>query len=130
MKKHKNNLIILLIFLIPIIGYLVVNQLHNKGINLTFSNNPKVIDFSSKYCLECQELKAVLDPLEEKYKGKIDFIKIDIATKDKESQKLIKKYNVKVVPTLVFINKKKEEKIFNGYMDTKTLDNHLRGIIN
>lgn len=130
MKKPNNNLVILLIFLIPVIGYLFMGQIKNNSVNLTNSNKPKVIDFSSKYCLECQDLKKVLDPLEEKYKEKIDFIKIDIATKDKMSKQLIKKYNVKVVPTLVLINKKKEEKVFNGYMDEKTLDKHLRGIIN
>lgn len=129
-KLNKNSLIILFVFLIPIVSYLVLNQSNNKKIDFSSSNKPQVIDFSSKYCLECQDLKKVLNPLEEKYKDKIDFIKIDIATKDKQSQLLVKKYNVKVVPTLVFIDKKKHEEIINGYMDEKTLEKHLRGIIN
>ncbi|MEI7474329.1 MAG: thioredoxin family protein [bacterium] len=128
MKKETNNLIILFIFLLPLLIYFGLYQVRNKGINFISSNHPKVIDFSSKYCLECEDLDKVLTPLEKKYEGKIDFIKIDITSKDTESQKLIKKYNVQVVPTLVLIDKNKKEKILNGYMDDKTLDNHLKGI--
>ena len=90
------------------------------------SGQPMVLEFSSSLCSECQKLKKVLDKVEPKYEDKISFQKINAGVMDEDTLEKIQKYEVKVVPTTVFIDKdgktvvKKE-----GSMQEETLCKHL-----
>lgn len=68
-------------------------------------NKPVVLEFSSPLCAECQKLKKVLEVVEPKYKNKIVFKKINAAAMTRETQKLVEKYDIQVVPTTIYINK-------------------------
>ncbi len=61
----------------------------------------------------------VFEQLSDEYKGKIDFVKIDV---DKE-QKLAAKYNISSIPTLVVFKSGKivESKLGAATKDTKQL---------
>lgn len=110
MSKYKNILIIFAILIVPVILYYnVKSNSAEKTISIKqmfAAKKPVVLDFSSPLCMECKELNKVLIPTEEKYKDKIIFRKISIDTINPEETQLMKKYNVNVVPTLVFLDKK------------------------
>jgi len=134
MKNPRISLIIILIILIaPVFLYSALktsSQHETQSIEAISAQKPTIIDFSSEMCLECKELKKVSDPIVNKYKDKINFVVIMINSGNAENQKLIKKYNVKVVPTLVYIDKngcviKKTE----GSMSSKEFERNIRKLI-
>lgn len=134
MNNKRNLIVILLILIIPVVFY-YVQQLNGEtkspALEKVIGVKPVVIDFSSKLCLECQQLKATLTPLEEKYKNKIVFKQVNINSNDKETLALVKKYKINVVPTLVFINKSgKTIKIVEGYEEKNRLESNLKSVIN
>ena len=105
--KQKNLWVILAILIIPVVAYYMAGPRTDKVTYSGFASAacPVVYDFSSQMCLECKNLKAVITPLEEDYKNKITFYNVDVNSSDPDNQKLVKKYKVNVVPTLVFIDK-------------------------
>jgi thiol:disulfide interchange protein len=70
-------------------------------------------------------------PVEQKYKNKVAFVDIDVANRTPETQALMRKYNVRVVPTLVFINKQGQVvKVTEGSMPKQQLEGYLDSISN
>jgi thioredoxin-like negative regulator of GroEL len=131
MKKHFNLTLILAIFIIPVVMYYSFRSTDTDTISIAKGIKPTVIDFSSEMCLECKELKKVLDQVEPKYCTKIIFKKILVNSANKEEKVLIKKYGVNVVPTLVYLDKngnlvKKTE----GSLTKEELERNLNRIVN
>ena len=108
MNRKSSLLIILLVFAFPVLLYYVTRS-PKESISSTAlaeaTNQPKVIHFSQTMCSECRKLAGYYGSIEQEYKGKVLFVDIDVADGTPETQSLMQKYNVRVVPTLVFINK-------------------------
>lgn len=76
------------------------------NVNLSIFANPKelstakitFIEIGSTHCIPCKQMKPILKSIENKYKSQIKVIFYDI-NKDKD---VVKKYNVKLIPTQVF----------------------------
>ena len=129
----KNLLIILLILILPVFAYIVLDAGRDKNIISTAQaqNKPVVIIFTSTMCSDCQKMKKVLAKVEPKYKDSIEFTKLNAASDDKQVQELVKKYNVYLVPTLVFIDKKgKEVSKREGSMPQDAFEKQLKALIN
>jgi thiol:disulfide interchange protein DsbD len=83
---------------------------YNESVLSDARNNakPVVIDFYADWCIPCKELDTLTysDPRVQKYDGRIVFIKVDL-TNDKGEfvQKIKKQYDIKGVPTVVFLGK-------------------------
>ena len=73
-------------------------------------NRPAVIDFYAQWCGPCKMMSPVMDELAEEYAGKVDIYKIDV---DKESE-IAAMFNVRSIPTFVFIPMNGEPKITLG----------------
>ncbi|MFH0703011.1 MAG: thioredoxin family protein [bacterium] len=132
MKKNKNLLIILLIFILPLALFYFKAFWSEEYVSVAqvFGSKPIVLDFGSEMCLECKELDKVMNPVKAKYKDKIVFKKISVNSYDPETEQLIKEYGVNVVPTLVFINKEgKQVKTVEGCLPQYELESYLK-IIN
>ena len=68
-----------------------------------------LMDFSAEWCGPCKIQDPILEELEEKFKGQVEFKKIDVdANMDMSS-----KYNISAVPTLVL---EKDGEIFKKYI--------------
>lgn len=66
-----------------------------------------------------------------KYADKITYQKINAQSNDSASASLIKKYNVTLVPTMVFV--KKDGTVYKrteGYMPKSELEKIIKGLIN
>jgi len=61
---------------------------------------PKLYDFWAVWCPPCREQKPIIEELKKEYAGVVDVIAID-TDKDKE---LAQKYEIKVIPTLIFVD--------------------------
>jgi thioredoxin 1 len=68
------------------------------------STLPVLVDFYATWCGPCRMAEPVLEELSVDYKGRVDFVKIDVD----ENQALSRKYAVMSIPTTIIIKDGKE----------------------
>lgn len=71
-----------------------------------------VIDFYATWCAPCQKIAPNLLELSKNYKGQVDFYKVDT----EKEERLALAFNVRSVPTLMFIPKEGEPYLSVGYI--------------
>lgn len=133
MNRKTSLIIILLVFALPVLLYYIVKAPAKDNSSMTAlaeaANKPKVLHFSQTMCSECRKLEGYYEPLKQKYQGKVVFVDIDVASGTPESQALMQKYNVRVVPTLVFINRSGQVvKVTEGAIPQEELEGYLNSI--
>lgn len=127
---NKNVIIILSIFIVPLVIYWGLTKDKLTTPPSIASTGAEIIKFSSPMCYECQELEKVFEEVFPNYNRDITLKKIDVTQKDKQTAELIKKYEVKLVPTTVFKNSKGlTTRRIEGTMQPKILENYLKEII-
>ena len=128
---NKNITWILLIILVPIAAYWGLTRDKMSTLPAIAASGDEIIKFSSPMCYECQELEKVMEEVMPKYSDKIALRKIDVTKKDKDCQKLMKEYNITLVPTTVFKNQDgKITRRIEGTMQPKILENYMVELIN
>jgi len=129
---NKNIIAVLLIFMVPIAAYWALTK--DKTLTVIPSvatTGPEIIKFSSPMCYECQELEKVFEEIYPFYSNKVILKKIDVTDKDKNTAKLIREHNVKLVPTCVFKDKNgKVIRVTEGSIQPKILENYIKEQIN
>ena len=128
---NRNIIIILAIFIVPLAVYFGLTRDKLTTLPSVASQGAEIIKFSSPMCYECQELDKIFDEVFPKYSKDISLKKIDVTQKNNETREMIKKYEVKLVPTTVF----KDEtgnvtRRIEGSMQPQILENYLKEITN
>ena len=91
----------------------------------------EIIKFSSPMCYECQELEKVFKEVYPEFANKVSITNIDVTSKDKNVKKMIKQYEVNLVPTCVFKNKEGQVvRRTEGMIQPRILENYIREQIN
>lgn len=106
----KNWIIALAILVIPIVAYYALDK--NAAQKAAFEaqaaqsmNKPVVIKFYSPMCLDCKKLESVIKEVMPKYADRVTYQSINGQSSDKATEALVQKYNVTLVPTMVFVKK-------------------------
>lgn len=86
---------------------------------------PAIIDFFATWCGPCKMLSLILDELSEEYEGKVDFYKVDV---DQES-KLSELFNIRSVPSLLFIPLTGNPGMLQGALPKVQLKNTINDIL-
>jgi len=86
-----------------------VKELSKKEFEDFTKSGLVLIDFSAEWCMPCLMMAPVIDELNEKFKGKIKFGKIDVD----ENAELAQKFKVGSIPNFVLI---KEGKVINQFV--------------
>lgn len=73
------------------------------------TNMPQIIKFSSTMCLECKEVEKIFKEILPKYQDKISYTAIIVDSRKDMNNKLIKKYNIQLVPTVIMIDSSGKE---------------------
>ncbi len=129
---NKNIVLILLIFLVPLATYWSLVKSKNIGTLPTIAySGPEIIKFTSPMCYECQELDKIFEEVYPGFANKISLRKINVTDKNKSTNELIKKYEIKLVPTCIFKNNdgniiRKTE----GNIQPRILENYMRELLN
>jgi len=85
-------------------------------------NKVVLIDFYAKWCGPCKMQDPIIDGLKKKLGDKIEFKKIDVD----EDGRLIDKYNIMAVPTLIIEKDGKVFKKYVGVTETRILERDIR----
>ena len=107
----KNWVIALIILILPIAAYYALDK--NSAQKAAFeaqaaqntANKPVVIKFYSPMCLDCKKLESVVKEVLPEFSDRIVYKNINGLSNDKVSESLVQKYNVTLVPTMVFLKK-------------------------
>ena len=129
----KNLSIVLVILFVPLLFYFLMTEKEDNNFQkaCALMNKPQVIKFSSPLCPECVKMQKVMNAVKPKYSEKITFTELNVANSTKNIEDEIKKYNVIVVPTTIFLNKSGEVvKKIEGSMTEEKLEQHLKSLIN
>ena len=78
----------------------------------------KILKFESDSCPQCKALSVTLEKISKE--NKIDIKNVDI--EEDNSQDLIRKYNIRSIPTIIFLNKDKEYNRLVGNQSYTTIN--------
>ena len=78
----------------------------------------KILKFESDSCPQCKALSITLERISKE--NKIDIKNIDI--EEDNNQDLIRKYNIRSIPTLIFLNKDQEYNRLVGNQSYATIN--------
>ena len=78
----------------------------------------KILKFESDSCPQCKALSVTLEKITKEYK--IDIKSIDI--EEDNNQDLIRKYNIRSIPTLIFLNEDQEYNRLVGNQSYATIN--------
>ncbi len=101
----KSIITILAILIIPVLAFwgLTFSVKSDSAVAQT-KGKAQIIKFSSTMCLECQQVEKIFDELMPKYKDKVDYKEIIVDSRNDMKNKLIEKYSVSLVPTIIMLN--------------------------
>ena len=125
----KNLITILLVFLIPVIAYVILTF---AGAADTMSvdakpSKPQIVKFTSAMCLDCQTMNKIMKEIYPKYKDDIVLTEIYVQDKNPNNDKWIKKYNVTLVPTIILINSNGSQvRRIEGAIEKEQMEEYIR----
>jgi len=124
----KNFSIITLIFVVPLVAYMLLSKPDVSFANkVTDANKPQIIKFTSLMCLDCKKLDKVMKEVYPNYSDKIALTEIQVQNEDAYTKKQIEKYNVTLVPTLIIINSKgKKLSKIEGFVEQEKLEKLMK----
>jgi thioredoxin 1 len=83
------------------------------------------IDFFAEWCMPCLMMAPIFEELSEKFKGKINFGKVNVG----ENEDIARKFNVNSIPNFVLLKDGKVVENFIGAMDSEELEKRLSKFI-
>lgn len=102
---RKSLIAILAIFIIPLAAFwgMTFNK-DTSVVALASMEKPHIYKFSSTMCLECKEVEKIFKEIMPKYEEKIDYTSIIVDKRSDMKNPLIKKFGIKLVPTVIMLN--------------------------
>ncbi len=88
-------------------------------------DKPAIIDFFATWCGPCKALSPILEEVAEKYEGKVDVYKVDVD----EQEELAELFNIRSVPTLLFIPMEGKPKMGRGVMPKSDLESAIKTVL-
>ena len=102
----KNIVTILLILIVPLVAYILMNSSDSNAVSVANAKaaKPQIIKFTSSMCLDCQTMNKLIKEVYPKYQDNVVLTEIPVQDGKAFTDEQIKKYNVTLVPTLIFLD--------------------------
>lgn len=102
-----------------------VPELTNGKFNEFIKSKFVLIDFFADWCMPCLMMAPVIEELNEKFKGKIKFGKVNI----EDSAELARKFNVSSIPNFVLFKEGKPVEQFVGAVSEEEMEEKLKKLV-
>ena len=89
------------------------------------STSPVVVDFWAVWCGPCRMVSPIVDELAEEYKGKVDFVKLNVD----ENPAVSMQYGIRSIPTLLLFKGGKPVDQVIGAVPKKELRKHVDAVL-
>ena len=127
----KNIITVLLVLIVPIVAYILMNNSNSDVVGMADAKGakPQVIKFTSSMCLDCQEMNKIMKEVYPQYKEKVVLVEIPVQDGKAFTQEQIKKYNVTLVPTMIFLDSNGSQvKRIEGAIPREELIQYMEGL--
>ncbi len=101
---------------------MTVTELTNGQFEKFTQKGVVLVDFFADWCMPCLMMAPIMDDLSKKFKGKINFGKIDVD----ENQPLAEKFHVHSIPNFVLFKDGKPLDRFVGAMSSEDFEEKLK----
>ena len=135
----KNIIIIALIFVVPLVAFWILSNTNSttaktnvetpevQQIEEVAIGKPQVLKFTSTMCLDCQTMNKLFKEVFPNYEDKIVLTEISVQDGKDFTNQQIKKYNITLVPTMIFLDSNnKQVRRVEGAIEKDVLENHLK----
>ena len=135
----KNIVIIALVFIIPLLAFWILSSTNPSTAKadievpaaeeVVVSGKPQVLKFTSTMCLDCQTMNKLFKEVFPKYSNDIVLTEISVQDGKEFTNEQIKKYNITLVPTMIFLDSNnKEVRRVEGAIEKEILEQYLEGL--
>ena len=135
----KNIIIIALIFVVPLVAFWILSNTNSttaktnvetpevQQIEEVAIGKPQVLKFTSTMCLDCQTMNKLFKEVFPNYEDKIVLTEISVQDGKDFTNQQIKKYNITLVPTMIFLDSNnKQVRRVEGAIEKAVLENYLK----
>lgn len=132
----KNIIIIALVLLVPLLAFWFLSNTNsiNAKTNTEIPpveniavGKPQVLKFTSTMCLDCQTMNKLFKEVFPNYQDKIVLTEISVQDGRDFTNDQIKKYNITLVPTMIFLDSNnKQVRRVEGAIEKEVLENYLK----
>ena len=127
--NKKSLFTILAILILPVLAFFGLTFNKDTSTIAVAGGKPQIIKFSSTMCLECKEVEKVFKEIMPKYEDKITYTEIIVDNRDDMKNALIKKYYVKLVPTVIMLNSDgTQHKRIEGSLPASEMEECVKGL--
>ncbi len=97
----------------------------NFATTMESESTPVLLQFSATWCQPCKLLTPTIEAVQEQYEGKLNVYKIDI----EQAQDVVSEYDVRGVPSCVFLKTGKEVDRFFGNLDLRSVKDRVEKVL-
>jgi thioredoxin 1 len=103
----------------------VVPELTNGEFEEFIKKGIVLVDFFAEWCMPCLMMAPVIEELNEKFKGKIKFGKVNV----EDNQQLAQKFQVTSIPNMILFKDGKKVANFLGSMSSEDFEEKLKKFV-
>ncbi len=132
----KNIIIIALVLIVPLVAFWFLSKTNSinaktntevQQVENVAVGKPQILKFTSTMCLDCQTMNKLFKEVFPNYQDKIILTEISVQDGRDFTNEQIKKYNITLVPTMIFLDSNnKQVRRVEGAIEKEVLENYLK----